>query len=102
MKKFQFFPKLAEMARKLVGNNFWIFYPPPEFFLVTMKKIKVVPNSPKWRENNSEIISGFFDPPPKKNVVNMKKIKVVPNWLKWRENWSAISSGFVDPPPQKN
>ena len=58
-KKNQSCPKLAEMARKLVENNFSIWGRKK-----CGQKIKVVPNWLTWRENLSEIISGFLTPPP--------------------------------------
>ena len=66
---------MPEMARKLVENEFWTFYPPhPQLFLGGVQK----------------------------NVVENEKIKVVQNCLKWRENWSKTSVGLFNPlPPQK-
>ena len=62
-----------------------IFWRPYKIFFSKMKKIKVVQNCLKWRENWPKT----------------KKIKVVQNHLKWRENWSKMIFGFVAPPPQK-
>ena len=77
-----------------------------------MKKIKVVSNWPKWRENRSEIIFGYFEillfflinqphPPQEKNLVNDEKIKVAPSWLNWRENWLKIIFEFFVPTPSR-
>ena len=56
----------------MVKINFGV--PPPKKkemgayknFLSKMKKIKVVLNFLKWRDNLLKMIFGFFDPPPKK------------------------------------
>ena len=72
--------KWSEMARKLVENYFWTFKPPPKknwgaytFFLSKMKKIKVVKNCLKWRENWLKTIFGFFPPPPEKKENRVTK-----------------------------
>ena len=74
------------------------------FFLSKMKKLKIVQNCLKGRENWSKTSFGLFSPPPrkiwgayKKLLSKMKKIKVVQNCLKWSENWSKIIFGFLTP-----
>ena len=52
---------MPEMAKKLVGNNFWIFGHPLIWDKKMLtKKIKFVPNWPKWLENWSEITFTFL------------------------------------------
>ena len=49
-------PKLAEMARKLVGNNFWIFATPTQK-LVEMKKTQ---SCPKLAEMEGKLVGNNF------------------------------------------
>ena len=66
MKKNQSCPKLAEKARKLVGNNFRVllttYHPPPPHWGQTNldKQIKRVPNWPKWIEKRLIITLNFY------------------------------------------
>ena len=55
---------MPEMAKKLVGNNFWIFGPPPPHPLIWDKKMitKKIKFVPKWLENWSEITFTFLEP----------------------------------------
>ena len=77
-------------------------------FLSKMKKIKVVQNCLKCRENWLKTSFGLFSPFQKKVLggvqhffVENEKIKFVQNCLKWREIWLKTSFGLFNP-TQKN
>ena len=77
-------PDTIDPTRRNMKKKIFFDHPPPRSKnLVKMKKIKVVPNWLKWRENWSEIFFGLFNhpppPPPEKNLVNMKKNQICPN-----------------------
>ena len=93
--KIQSCSKLPKMARKLVKNYFWTFQPSPkkfggvQNFLLKIKKIKVVQNCLKWRENWSKIIFESLPPSPpppnKKRTIGAEK-KI---WSKKKEKKSC-------------
>ena len=76
--------------------------------LLKMKKIKVVQNCLKWRENKSKTSFGLLSPPPKKNLEGVQIF-----FQKWQKsklfkiawNGEKISRkrvlDFLAPPPKK-
>ena len=86
------------MARKLVGINFLICWPPRNFCCCQKWKnqncYKLAKMARILVRNNFRI----FWPPPQKKKSKKSKIKVDPNWLKWHDNWSKIFSDFLTAP----
>ena len=73
-----------------------------------MKKIKVVKNCMKWRENWSKIIFGLFSPPPKKIFCwpynffgqKWKKSKLLKNAWNGEKIGRKWFLNFLAPPPK--
>ena len=90
--------------------------------MIKNEKIKVVPNCPKWRENLTKLIFGFFTPPPTQKKINDdEKYAVLAQMVDWSKAFDrqdpkiGIESfikngvrstlipvpGFLATPPQK-
>ena len=86
-KKNQRCPKFAELVCKLVGNIFRICWPPLQ---IGAKKIKVVPNWLKCRENWSEIsFPDFWPPPPRKKIGQPEKKSKLSQF-----GWTGVQIGW--------
>ena len=100
----------------LVENDFWICLPPPpkkigylKKYVSKMKKMKVVQNCLKWRENLLKMVFGLCSLCPKKfGGCTNKFCQKLKKWKLFKIAWNVEKIGrklfldFLAPPTKKN